>query len=783
MGTSAPSVVEPSTELWPARDGNGTIALALGRSKLERRLIERFLGRLDPPLKTVYDVSSAIDLASRNDAAIAPIGVAWLPPEREGERHFRLRDAFTLGDPAHPGPRAQARILSRQPSRCTVVVGEPARHSELMARWEGHSGLGGDRQAFARFVELQARLAVDRAERTLIGARHKTAHDIVEDLLASRRFREGAEVLAASLGRPTHEVISEARCALMELASVQSRLARDLWVQMSRYLWARAYRLEVDVAGIDRVRELGRRHPLVFLPSHKSNLDGFVMASVMYDFGFPQNHVIGGKNMGFWPLGPLGRRVGVVWIRRSFGGDPVYKFALRRYLAHLASKRFNLEWYIEGGRSRSGKLLPPRLGLLNYLAQGVEEAGVEEVMLVPVSIVYDRLQEVIEMTAESRGAVKRPEGLRWLLGYARQQRGELGRVQVRFGEPVGLRRTLAQAAGDDATGRSLALSKVAFELCTRINRATPVTPISIATMALLGMDGWAVTLAQAQTVMEPLVNYVERRALPGSEALSRLRTAQGVLEILGTLTEHGVLEAFGGAETVYRIRPDRELAAAFYRNVVVHWFVNRAIVELSLVAAAESAQQGEGRDATAAALAEAWRIRDLLKFEFFFADRQEFQTELREEVGMVEPGWRDRGGAALVTLGQALAETGVLMAERVLRSFIEAYYVVADRLAARGGAAVQEADLIDECLRVGRQFALQRRIVSPEAVSAELFRTGMRLAANRGLLVGDPALLVDGRRAFAAELQDVLRRLEILAGWERSHRRRRIGELAPEAAG
>ena len=144
------------------------------------------------------------------------------------------------------------------------------------------------------------------------------------------------------------------------------------------------------------------------------------MSSVTYENGFPANHIVGGINMGFWPLGPLGRRVGVVWIRRSFGGNEVYKYALRRYLAHLASKRFNLEWYIEGGRSRTGKLLPPRMGLLNYLAKGVEEAGVEEVMLVPVSIVYDRLNELVETTSQARGAKKRPEGTRWLVALRAQ---------------------------------------------------------------------------------------------------------------------------------------------------------------------------------------------------------------------------------------------------------------------------------------------------------------------------------------------------------------------------
>jgi glycerol-3-phosphate O-acyltransferase len=288
------------------------------------------------------------------------------------------------------------------------------------------------------------------------------------------------------------------------------------------------------------------------------------------------------------------------------------------------------------------------------------------------------------------------------------------------------------------------------------------------------MDGWAVTLAQAQRAVEPLARYVQQRGLPGSDSLAPLGSAEGVVRVLATLAEHGVVERFGGSEPVYRISPDRELAAAFYRNVVIHWFVNRAIVELALVAAAETAQ---GSDPIADALADALRLRDLLKFEFFFAEKTEFEAELRTEVGLIDPTWREKGGAGLQTLGEALAETGTLMADRVLRSFLEAYYVVADRLAAHAGASVEESKMVRECLLVGRQYQLQRRIVSAEAVSAELFKTGLRLAANRELLAGEATGLAQRRLAFVAEIHDVLRRLEILAGSDRSHRVRREGEV------
>ncbi|MDQ6782432.1 MAG: 1-acyl-sn-glycerol-3-phosphate acyltransferase [Actinomycetota bacterium] len=589
--------------------------------------------------------------------------------------------------------------------------------------------------------------------------------------MATDTFRQGASELAVTLGRGTDDVLAEAGRCLDELATQQRWLAGMVWYRLARYMWSRAYDLDVDHDELEQLRRAARDHPLVFLPSHKSNLDGYVMAAALHANGFPPNHVLGGINLAFWPLGPLGRRVGVIWIRRTFGGDEIYKLALRSYLAHLASQRLNLEWYIEGGRSRTGKLLPARMGLLDYLARGVEETDVDEVLLVPVSIVYDRLNEATEMTAESRGAKKQPETARWMARYAHSQRRRIGQVHVRFGEPLALRGALRDGAGSD---RSLALSKVAFEVCTRINRSTPITPIALATLAILGADGWAVTVGQARYLVEPLADYVRQRNLPGGRAVTELDTADGMRRILTGLASSGVVEEYAeGAEPVFQVTPDCELAAGFHRNVIIHWFVNRAIVELSLVAVAE---KPDAEDPIADTLSEADRLRDLLKFDFFFAERAAFHDELRLEVDRIAPHWRADHGAVLTTLAESMAASGGVLADRILRSFLEAYWVVADRLAAAGADPVDEEALVTDCLQVGRQYQLQRRIVSGEALSAELFRTGLKLAANRGLLDADNPVLRDGRRALVEQLHDVLRRLELLNRWERTQSRRREGD-------
>jgi glycerol-3-phosphate O-acyltransferase len=577
----------------------------------------------------------------------------------------------------------------------------------------------------------------------------------------------GVAALARRLDRPVAEVRAEAHEYVAEMATRQSRPVRMVWARLARAMYARAYELSFDPAEIERLRALNAAHPLVFLPTHRANLDGFVMASLLYEQGFPPNHTLGGMNMAFWPLGTLGRRVGVIWIRRSFRDNTVYRWVLSQYLGHIVTRRLNLEWYIEGGRSRTGKLLPPRLGLLRYLVDAIEASGVDDVHIVPVSIAFDQLDEVAEMTAESRGAVKRAEGSRWLFEYARRQSRRFGRVQVRFGEPLGVTGAL-RSFGESGDER-LALSKLAFEVCTRINHATPVTRTGLVTLAMLGVDGRSLTAGEVRDVLDPLRRYAQARELPGSGEIADLGRVDGTRRTLASLMEHGVVRCFDrGTQPVYSIGPDNELVAAFYRNGVIHWFVNRSIAELALVRAAEEEPDSDPIDV---AWNEAFRLRDVLKFEFFFAGKERFREEMRAELALIEPAWHKAGDVTLADVGRALAESGALTAHRVLASFLEAYHVVAECLAAHDpGQPLDQPAFLAHCLAVGHQMRLQHRITSGEAVSTELFGTALKLAGNRGLLEPGGADLQARRDAFAAELRDLVRRIEVVANIDREHR-------------
>ena len=330
--------------------------------------------------------------------------------------------------------------MRREPGRARVVVGEQATVGELRRR---HARPGGHR-LFAAFVARQATLALERAERGLVGDHYKVPRLIAEAIEDSPEYRGDVAELAARLELPEAETAAP-RAALAGLVASMSPMAVDLLTGALRPLHARAWNVEVDTPGLARLRERNRSHPLVFLPSHRSYADPLLLADVLADHDFPRNHVLGGDNLSFWPVGPLAKRAGVVFIRRSFGDDEVYKLAVRQYFGFLLAKRFNMEWYMEGGRSRTGKLRPPRYGLLANVAEAIERGRVDDVYLVPVSITYDQLREVSAMAAEQVGVPKKGEGVTWLARYARAQLEPLGSAYVRFAEPISLRGAWAPA--------------------------------------------------------------------------------------------------------------------------------------------------------------------------------------------------------------------------------------------------------------------------------------------------------------------------------------------------
>jgi glycerol-3-phosphate O-acyltransferase len=766
---SAPSVAAT----WPAGAGAGALVLRFDRTATERVVVEEWLATACPSAADIDCVDGRrlgvgdVGAERPGDTLVVPVAVAWTASSGDG--HARWRDAVAIVNERIPLSRLQERILRRAPGRARVIVGEPAPLEDLRRRFEQKTG-GAD--SLAAFIRRQAELALDRAERAAVGGRYKLPRMVLEEVRASRSFVAGAKRLAEKTGHRPQEIIDLSTDYLREMAAAHSRLAIDLFERFGRVL-LRAYKLTVDEDRLEALRMLNRAHTLVFLPNHRSYLDPFVVRSTLLTHGFSANHCFAGNNMSWWPMGDWVRRTGNIILRRAIGDDPVYKFVLREYLGYLMSKRLNLEWYIEGGRTRTGKLRPPKFGLLTYLVDAFEQLdGDRDVYLVPMSIAYDGLPEVSSLTSEQRGHAKKPERITWLLNYPRATGRGFGEVHVCIGEPLSLRQALGSSPQANDEARRQRVGKVAFEVCHRINRATPVTPTALVTLALLDLDDRALTLSEIQAIVAPFIRYFEARKLP---VTGDLALAGELRHTLDWLTDNGVVVRFdGGLEPIWGISQHRHLEAAFYRNSIVHMLVDRAIVELVLAAAADG-RIGIENDAWGEAL----RLRDLLKFEFFFPDKAEFRQGLKAELALIDADWVSKlsvpGYAARI-----LNDAQPHVAHAALYSFIEVYYITAERLAGRLPAQrLDEKAFIAECFGVAQQRRLQRQLRSSDSISTEVFGTALKVAAHRDLLGPGGEDLAKRRRAFARELAELLDRLEKMRDLATSLRRPCHGNEVP----
>ncbi|RUP06556.1 MAG: lysophospholipid acyltransferase [Mycobacterium sp.] len=589
-----------------------------------------------------------------------------------------------------------------------------------------------------------------------------TDPEAVTQLLDADWFGERLEALAAELGRDPAGVRVEAAGYLREVAASLDERAVQAWRGFSRWLM-RAYDVLVDEDQIAQLRSLDRKATLAFAFSHRSYLDGMLLPEEIAANRLSSAFTFGGANLNFFPMGGFAKRTGTIFIRRQTKDIPVYRFVLRAYTAQLVQNHTNLTWSIEGGRTRTGKLRPPVFGILRYLTDAVDEIDGPEVYLVPTSIVYDQLHEVEAMTTEAYGATKRPEDLRFLVRLSRQQGERLGRAYLDFGEPLPLRKRLEELRADPS-GTGTVVERIALDVEHRINRATPVTPTAVVSLALLGADR-SLSISEVLATVSPLASYITARnwAVAGAADLTNRSTIRWTLH---QMVNSGVVSVYdAGTEAVWGVGADQHLVAAFYRNTAIHILVDRAIAELALLAASETAESsGDGFVSPAAVRDEALSLRELLKFEFLFSARAQFEVELADEVKLIGPVEDTSKEVIAADVRRLLEDADLLLAHLVLRPFLDAYHIVADRLAALEDEALDEDAFLTECLEVGKQWELQRRIANAESRSMELFKTALRLAHHRELVDGaDQADIAKRRREFADEIATACRRVNVIA--------------------
>jgi glycerol-3-phosphate O-acyltransferase len=765
---------------WPDDASGGVTFLLDCLSKTERSILGCSIREqcpMDAQFETIdlnlrqrgaspASVSSlAAHLEAPDERYLVPLRVSWEPPPVRNRRGISLRDLF-LGTAGEPGAIRQRWMLRRVPRAYQIVVGQGAALGELKHRLLQQSGgTGLEREKLAGFIAKSAFLALDRSERRLRGGRYKIPRMISEEVLARPALTAALAQFAHASGRPMQELEREARTYLAEMAAAHTTFGMDLAAALGRYMYTRGFDPTIDLlpSDLERVRALVNEQPVAFGFTHKSHVDGFMLVTLFHDLNLTPLHFFGGINMKFLGIGALMKRSGAIFIRRSFQDNPVYKAVFKNYIDYLGEKRFPVLWALEGTRSRTGKLVPLRYGLISYIVSAYLRDNAPDLVLMPIAVIYDQVPEVRDYDAMQAGAGKQPESASWFMQYVRRLKSPHGKIHVRFGTGVKLS-DFIDVRRPPASLDQRVVRRIAFALAVDVNRVTPITANSLITYVMLSHGHQALTLAELVDELAALREWVRLRGLPTTADVARWDTA--ILgDSLNMLAAHGVVRIDAtGLDPVYAIAPSAARQAAYYRNGMIHFMVPGAIAELALLAVTAT---GEG--ALQQLQREALNLRELLKFEFPFEGREEFIRSLKEELDGRCAGWQVQVAAGGAAPRELLQSMKVILAHATLRPFLEAYLLIAELLSLQPpGEPLDRRTLLARSHSLGRQRLLQQRIHCEESVSSSYFDNAISLAERRGLLGAEQH--ESGRPQFLQELRVAVSRTRWLASLVESRR-------------
>ena len=383
---------------------------AVEHGKAEFDLLEEIVG-------TVWDSDRPVHLV--------PLALFW----SKGPRSPRAFLNLSYGSTTRPSDLAKVTSFITTYRGLCVKVGTPI-----------------DLGAFAAERRAEGRHGVSRKVRRMILTFLYREEKVVEGPTLRPRHRVQQHVIAAPAVRAAIREWAEQRSVSMERASVEAiKMFREIAANMNSTFLAvlnavinqiiKRMFVSVELLGIEKIAEYAKRNPLVLTPSHRSYFDFMILSTVFYGNHLVPPHVAARDNMAFGPFGFLFRRAGAFFLRRSFE-DPLYRIVFRTYVTHLIKQGFTQEFFIEGGRSRTGKTLAPRLGMLAWNVDAFLMTARRDLFFVPIAITYEKLVEESAIVSERRGEKKEAESVLGLVRARKFLRSRFGSVCVNFGEPI-----------------------------------------------------------------------------------------------------------------------------------------------------------------------------------------------------------------------------------------------------------------------------------------------------------------------------------------------------------
>ncbi len=592
---------------------------------------------------------------------------------------------------------------------------------------------------------LQAQFAAARAAHLGPDLSHRRT--LLREVLMTRAVRAAVAQQAGGNRIARRRELQTARALAEEIAANYSHPFVQFMSVVLRRVWTRIYD-GVEFAHASTLHDVAAGNEIIYVPCHRSHMDYMLLSYAIHREGFAIPHIAAGVNLNLPVVGRLLRKCGAFFIRRSFRGNALYSVVFTQYLAAIMARGHSLEYFIEGGRSRTGRLLGPKTGMLSMTIRSYLREPVRPVVFVPVYFGYERVMEGESYVHELSGKPKQKESIGGLLRALRRLRERFGHVHVNLGEPIHLTQVLDRADPEwrsrlpEEAGKggwiNTAVDETAQSIMRNINAAAAVTPVNLIAIALLSTPRHVLPEEDLRAQLDLNLRLLRRLPYSPRVTVTSLEAPQ-VLEYgysLGIL----VREESGGMVT--SLAPAQVALMPYYRNNVLHLFALPSLLACCFIANASLGTSDLQRLA--------WRIYPYIASELF----------LRWEESEIEP----------VVLGalRALADVGVLQFDAATDTWhrpaagtaaaiqfsllaqptiqiIERYYLAIAELMKAGSGAVTQGELEKRCRALVQRMDTVYGLSAREFFDRTLFDGFVSLLRRRGVLRtdGEGRLLYD----------------------------------------
>jgi glycerol-3-phosphate O-acyltransferase len=623
-------------------------------------------------------------------------------------------------------------------------------------------------ERFARKMARVLRTHFRRIRAAVIGPDLSHRRTVVHAVLNAEPVRSAITATATKEGISHAKAWERAHKMAMEIAADYSHPVVRSLSFLLRNFWNKLYD-GITMHHFDKARAAAPGYEVVYVPSHRSHADYLLMSYQLHASGVVIPHIAAGVNLNLPLIGPLLRRGGAFFLRRSFKGNALYPVVFNEYMAQLIDRGVPIEYFIEGGRSRTGRMLAPRVGLLAMTVRAFLRAPRRPVLFQPVYIGYEKLMEGKSYAGELSGKPKEKESLIGLIRGLSVLRQRYGHVALNFGEPIELTPLLDAASKDwrDTTADpnskpdwfNHVVDRLAEQIQININRAADVNPINLLGLALLATPKHAMAENDLLSQLELMKALLEE--LPYSDRVTLTPMAPDAIiaygEQMGWITR--VRHPLGDVLTV---EGEPAVLLSYFRNNVQHLIAPAAWVACCFL---------NNRRMTRASILRLGRIiYPFIQGELFLPwDSEGFGQQLQATIDFfVRRGLLEATGEGRVLERGPGQDDAAYQLKVIARSLIQAferYYIAIAALVKNGPHTVTAAELENICTLTAQRLSLLSEPSAPEFFDKALFRGFIQKLRERRVMWTDE----DGKLDYDAALEDMVRDARVILAREMRH--------------